>query len=252
MRRAQFASCIFFFALLCLPFSTVLAKDVKGQEKVRAEHFDLGKLDESVSLPKPPDSESLLFRHDKHCYEQGMAMRNTERAHQAARDADTRILPEYFSEAFGAPISKDTMPELYRLIQRVRRTLGKGVREFKKIHWRKRPYVHYGDATCFREAEESHRETSSYPSGHSTRAWGVALLLSEINPARAELILQRGKEYGQSRVICGYHWQSDVDAGRLLATALMAKLFANPEFMAHLEKAKAEYAAFLSNQSEGK
>ena len=84
--------------------------------------------------------------------------------------------------------------------------------------------------------------TGSYPSGHSTRGWGVALLLSEINPERAETILKRGMEYGQSRVICGYHWQTDVDAGRLLASALMARLHTNPEFLIHLEKAKAEYA----------
>lgn len=251
MLRALLSSCACFLFLLSASTATVLAKDAKGPESVGSENFALGKLDATVFLPKPPESDSPLFLYDKQCYDQGMAMRNTERARQAARDADTSILPEYFSEAFGMPISKENMPVLYKLVQRVRRTLGEGARDYKKIYGRVRPFVQYNDGTCFPKAEESHRKTGSYPSGHSTRGWGVALLLSEINPERAETILKRGMEYGQSRVICGYHWQTDVDAGRLLASALMARLHNNPEFLTHLEKAKAEYA-LLRDRQDGK
>ena len=59
----------------------------------------------------------------------------------------------------------------------------------------------------------------SYPSSHAAAGWAVALVLSELNPDRAEPILKRGYEYGQSRVIAGYHYQSDVDAARLAASA---------------------------------
>ena len=47
---------------------------------------------------------------------------------------------------------------------------------------------------------------------------------------------------GQSRVICGYHFQSDVDAGRLVASAVVARLHANDAFMIQLGKAKKEFA----------
>mgnify|MGYP003064931414 CR=1 FL=1 len=53
---------------------------------------------------------------------------------------------------------------------------------------------------------------------------------------------------GQSRVICGYHFQSDVDAGRLVASAVVARLHANKEFMEQLTKAKVEFTK-LSAQS---
>ena len=46
---------------------------------------------------------------------------------------------------------------------------------------------------------------------------------------------------GQSRVICGYHWQSDVDAARVVASAVVARLHANDEFMAQLKLAKEEF-----------
>ena len=74
-------------------------------------------------------------------------------------------------------------------------------------------------------------------------------MLAEINPARQDAILKRGYEMGQSRVICGYHFQSDVDAARLVAAAVVARLHANDNFMKQLEKAKKEFAKLVK---EGK
>jgi membrane-associated phospholipid phosphatase len=34
--------------------------------------------------------------------------------------------------------------------------------------------------------------------------------------------------FGESRVICGYHWQSDVDAARIVGSAVVATLHTNP------------------------
>ncbi len=47
--------------------------------------------------------------------------------------------------------------------------------------------------------------------------------------------------YGESRVITGAHWQSDVDASRVVASIGYAKLQSSPEFRAQMEKAKAEF-----------
>ena len=47
---------------------------------------------------------------------------------------------------------------------------------------------------------------------------------------------------GESRVICGYHFQSDVDAGRLTAAGAVARLHADPGFIKQLNKAKKEFA----------
>lgn len=46
-----------------------------------------------------------------------------------------------------------------------------------------------------------------------------------------------------SRVVCGVHWQSDVNAGRLVAAAVVAQLHANPDFVAQLGEAKKEVVA---------
>ena len=70
----------------------------------------------------------------------------------------------------------------------------------------------------------------------------MALLLCEINPAAQDKILKLGYEWGQSRVIAGYHWQSDVDASRLVAAAGYARLHTNAEFLADIAAARAEFA----------
>ena len=84
-------------------------------------------------------------------------------------------------------------------------------------------------------------QNGSFPSGHTLRGWTTALLLLEINPDRAEALLALGYQYGQSRVISGYHWQSDVDASRLVAAAAVAKLHTSPRFCKQMKRAQREF-----------
>ena len=69
----------------------------------------------------------------------------------------------------------------------------------------------------------------------------MALILTEINPAAQDELLKLGYEWGQSRVIAGYHWQSDVNASRMLAAACYARLHACPEFLADMAAAREEF-----------
>ena len=79
--------------------------------------------------------------------------------------------------------------------------------------------------------------------------WGIALVLAEINPERQDEILKRGFEYGESRVIVGFHYQSDVDAARLLTSTLVNRLHDNGDFMKQLQKAKEEFALKKATQN---
>ena len=85
------------------------------------------------------------------------------------------------------------------------------------------------------------RKNGSYPSGHTLLGWSSALLLSEINPDRADTILARGLMYGDSRIIVGAHWQSDVNAARLAAAAAYAKLHTSERFLEQMRLARQEF-----------
>ena len=80
----------------------------------------------------------------------------------------------------------------------------------------------------------------SYPSGHSAMGWLYALLLAEIDPSHAAAIVQRGRAYGESRVVCGVHYYSDIEGGRMTASALVAALHGAPEFETDVASARAE------------
>ena len=64
----------------------------------------------------------------------------------------------------------------------------------------------------------------------------------ELTPDSMNAVLQRGFEYGRSRVIAGYHWASDVQAARLVAAYTIVRLQREPRFQALLDSARAEYA----------
>ena len=196
-------------------------------------------------LPAPPQPGSILWMNDEAQYQWGKLQRNTPRGDQAAADARVNGdgVPNAFSEAFGIKISKETTPEIYKLVLGMREDAGDlATRAAKNHYMRVRPFAFYHETTCNPEQQQELSTNGSYPSGHTAIGWATALVLSEINIDRQNEILKRGYEMGQSRVICGYHFQSDVDAARLVSSAVVARLHANKNFMAQLEKAKAEFA----------
>ena len=235
-----------FLAVFVLAAGAMIHADPgKAAAKSKAGFFAVSSdaPDSLAILPPPPATGSLQFLLDEAHYKEGLIERGTERGAQASRDADLSTLPESFSAAFGMPISAESTPAIHALLSRMKYDLGLSTRAAKRGYMRVRPYVLYNAPTCYQPDEGKTRKNGSYPSGHSCRGWGFALVLAEINPQNKEAILKKGYEVGQSRVICGYHWQSDVDAGRIIASAAVACLHSNPEFQRMLAEAKAEFAA---------
>ncbi|OBU13428.1 acid phosphatase PhoC [Morganella psychrotolerans] len=202
-------------------------------------------IDSLKLLPPPPEAGSILFLNDQAMYEKGRLLRNTERGKQAQADADLAAggVSTAFSGAFGSPITEKESPELYKLLTNMIEDAGDlATRSAKEHYMRIRPFAFYNTETCNTKDQKKLSTNGSYPSGHTSIGWATALVLSEINPQNQDAILERGYQLGQSRVICGYHWQSDVDAARIVGSAAVATLHSNPAFQAQLEKAKQEFA----------
>lgn len=199
-------------------------------------------------LPPPPSTGSVQFLYDEYQYYWGKLQRDTPRGDQAVADAHVSGdgVPFAFSDAFGIKISKETTPEIYKLIINMREDAGDLATRAAKMHYmRTRPYAYYHEPTCVPDQQKELSSDGSYPSGHTSIGWATALVLAEINVDRQNEILKRGYEMGVSRVICGYHFQSDVDAGRIVGSAVVARLHANAGFMKQLGKAKKEFAKLV-------
>ena len=194
-------------------------------------------------MPLPPKPTDPAFENDQRRYEWGKTMRKTKRGKLAVEDADWKFeyLAKIFSEPFGMTISKENTPEIWALLERLDLTSEECSHKAKKRIMRARPFVQFKEPTPVRKDEKVLRKNSSYPSGHTTKGWTFALILAEINPERQDEILARGFEYGESRVIVGFHYQSDVDAARVIAPTMIARLHTNEDFVKQLQKAKKEF-----------
>lgn len=202
-------------------------------------------------LPTPPKPDEATFYNDWMRYQWGKSMRNTERGKQAIKDADYTFpyFVKMYSEPFGITISQETTPEILALLERVFATATLCKDKAKANIMRIRPFTQFNEPTPIPEDEEELKNNSSYPSGHTTIGWTIALVLAEINPAHQNAILKRGYEYGDNRVIVGFHYQSDVDNARLIASILVSRLHANDDFMKQLKKAKEEFLSKRTSQN---
>lgn len=230
----------------------IFAANIYAQEKIKDVRTNPDvyflQIDEVANslklLPPPPQPGSTIFSNDEARYQWGKQQRDTPRGDQASADAHLTGsgVPDAFSQAFGIRISPETTPQIYRLIIKMREDAGDlATRAAKEHYMRTRPFAYYKEMTCNPEQQQELSTNGSYPSGHTAIGWATALVLAEINVDRQNEILIRGFEMGQSRVICGYHWQSDVDAARIVSSAVVARLHSNKEFTKQLKKAKKEF-----------
>ena len=223
---------------------TMTALSVSAQSKAEA-YFSFRELPNMLKwCPAPPDTVGAAFAYDIMQYMWGKQMRqDKERAEIAIRDAvySLECIMQEFSEPLGLKMSEEETPEIFKLLRDAKATC-ENISGFPKYYYkRKRPFIRFNEPTATPEFEPELRRNYSYPSGHTILGWCSALLLTEINPERADTIMKRGMMYGESRVIVGAHWQSDVDAGRLAAAAAYARMHTSERFLEQMQLARQEF-----------
>lgn len=200
--------------------------------------------DHRVFLPPPPAVDSAAGIADVAIFRATRSLESGPRWQLAASDdriGARKILGD-FGCAMGVDLTAVEAPALARTLARANADLLPMVGNAKDQYRRPRPFVTEGGPICV-DVSPEFAASGSYPSGHSAAAWLYALLLSEIDPGNAAAIVARGRAFGESRVVCGVHYVSDVEGGRLTTTALVAALHSNAEFEADIGAAQAELAA---------
>lgn len=196
-------------------------------------------------LPAPPADPSPGFDYDVLCYMRGKQQRrDPARLEMAVRDAiwslDTTLV--ILSEPFGLKVTKEGTPAIYEVLTRGVTTI-ESIRYRPKAHYfRIRPFAYFQESSIFPQDDAWLATEGSYPSGHTIRAWACALLMVQIHPAAAEAVFARAWESGESRVISGCHWQSDVDASRPAAGIGFARLQSSPQFQRDMARARVEFS----------
>jgi acid phosphatase (class A) len=217
-----------------------------GQATAQAQSGYLAgrEVDFHTFLGAPPVTDSPWDHADQGLVESLQAVDDTR--WQKAELDQNELYPR-FAEAFGRPIDKKTSPVLVTLLDRSIADAEATASAAKDRYHRPRPYQRLQlQRVCDKRSPpkpEAHPTSgNSYPSGHSTRGWAVAMVLARVAPDRADALMARAEDYMESRLICGMHFPSDVQAGHDVATAVVAHLDASAEFAADLAKARKEYS----------
>ena len=195
-------------------------------------------------LAAPPRPGSPRALADAAIFDASRALKDTPRWALATSDVSGPMY-DHFAAALGVRLTPQEAPVLTALLERAgddRSVVG-----VAKTFWgTQRPYVGKDSApTC--EAKTAHLTGNpDYPSGHSAHGEHVAMILAEVAPSRADALYARGREYAESRWICGSHTVSATEAGLQAGAVIYAAEHRSAAFRLDLEMARAEVAAALA------
>jgi acid phosphatase (class A) len=177
---------------------------------------------------------------DRTAFRTTRSLEGSPRWAMAARDANhsPKSLMKAFSCAAGIELSPERAPHLAELLATAGADAARVASHAKRNYVRSRPYALYEGATCL--PSKNLNERGDYPSGHSARGWGWALVLVELIPNRREQLTSRARAYADSRVVCGFHSPMGADAGHAVAALTVSSLKRNPSFRADLQQASRE------------
>lgn len=190
------------------------------------------------TLKGPPAKGSDLDRADL----DRLKVLQAARAAQANIDAaygDRKETLARFAVGTGIGLDKKSAPKTAKLIKLVATEVEAVLAGVKQRWLRERPFV--VEAQIQRCPGKP--GSNSYPSSHAAFGAAAAVVLAELSPQNAAQLQARGVAYGESRLVCGFHYPSDVEAGRAVGAAVGKALLASAAFKRELEKARAELGA---------
>jgi len=233
---------VLLLALVSLP----VAAD-HGRHEPR--YFKASQIDWVPLIAPPPAPDSMQQQRDlQTVLDMQASNRNGERRNKAIADSEANCFR--LADVLGPEFDAKHMPITATFLSHAADEID-GATGILKRHWqRPRPFVvsdkveRLADVAPRKEQMDTaslhNFEYSSYPSGHATYGAACALLWTQLVPEKQAVLFQRGIEYGESRMIVGAHFPSDLLAGRIVATAAMTVMTQNKNFQHDLALARKE------------
>lgn len=199
-----------------------------------------GAFDILAVLPPAPATGDARDAADRAIFRATRTLVGTPRYDLAINDVKLtqRDMFGDFGCALGVALTPELAPKTAALLSKVTFDTARSSSIAKDFYKRKRPYL--VDKGEFCQPADELKTSYDYPSGHTTLGWAWATILAELAPDRATPIMARGRAYGESRIVCGVHNASAVEAGRVTAAATLAAIDGDPAFLGDRAAARAE------------
>jgi membrane-associated phospholipid phosphatase len=196
-------------------------------------------LDPARLLPPPPAAGSTQAAAELAELHAAEVARTPAIEAEARLDGETKNA-SIFATVLGPAFDLAKLPATARLMALVRVSEKAIVDSGKGEFRRQRPYI---VDTSLDSCKRNDDPLSSYPSGHTSMAFSMGETLARLVPEQAPALLARAARYGQSRIVCGQHFRSDVTAGQLLGGLIVERLMMKPKFQAAFADARRELVA---------
>jgi acid phosphatase (class A) len=200
--------------------------------------------DAVATIPPAPKEGETRNTLDWEVFRKTRALEGSDRWKLA--QADDSYRPDYLLSAFscatGVSLTPENSPTLVKILGRTTIDAGLAAEGAKQLYRRTRPFMHNEGNICI--ARTPGLEASfDYPSGHGSLGWMAGLVVAQLAPDHASQILARGRAYGESRIVCGLHNLSAIEAARTNAAGVFAALQGVPEFSEAMATARKELDA---------
>jgi acid phosphatase (class A) len=196
-------------------------------------------LNPGILLPPPPAEDSPAAKSELAELDRIQAARSAADFARADQDFKTRNAT-IFAAAIGPGFDLGRLPDTAKMLSDVGRQEDEAATLAKDYFQRKRPWLMDRQLKSCSQADAP---LSSYPSGHATMAYAMAVVLASLIPGKGQAILARAADYSENRLVCGMHRRRDIQAGQVLGTAVAEMLLRASEFQPEYAAAKKELAA---------
>lgn len=193
-------------------------------------------------LAPAPVAGSTRYEADRTVFLATRSLKDTPRWAMAQGDVPIPGIFKGMACSVGVELSAKNAPKTIAIISKAGRDMGRAIDRPKDFYKRQRPYMIDEGPICTPRSDALDK-SFDYPSGHVTYGWTVGLILAELAPDRATPILARARAFGESRLVCGVHNLSAVEAGRTNASILVSALHGSEAFRKDMEAARKEIAA---------
>jgi len=195
-------------------------------------------VDPAKMLPAPMADGTDQQKADLTEVQRAYKSRTPERRAVAEWD-DKHETVELFFKTLGPAFDLKTLPKTAKLLTELENEQSVAANIAKKHFLRNRPWaIDPSLVAC--DYKPNAAPLTSYPSGHATLSYSEGYVLAQLMPEKAAPILNRAQEYAYSRVVCGAHYPTDIEASHVFGTELAMMLMDNPQFAADFGAARAE------------
>jgi acid phosphatase (class A) len=212
------------------------------------KHPDYGISPSTIDLTKvlapPPLIDSAAGKADVGAMLD--AQQNRTPAEAASAQEDAEVSTFRFADAIGPVFTAKDLPKTAKLFAQVRAAESPVVKAAKLFFKRPRPFVTNSQIHPIVNKPPDF----SYPSGHSTFAYTVAIILANMLPERAAAIFERAGVYAHNRVVGGVHYPTDVEAGRISGSIIDNVMLHNSSFQHDYKEPCAEVRRALGLQEQ--